>query len=138
MALCRVAEQDLGHRKAPLEEDIRRSIEETIKLVWLITIHTSSRKRTITFRRPQAWITNLGVEVEVVAVAEAGRNADAAYVVVVVAMANVVKGTRCNSSQHHSAWISSNSSKRDFSGQLYKQCHPTSRKQCYPTSRKQC
>jgi hypothetical protein len=103
MALCRVAEQDLGHRKAPLEEDIRRSIEETIKLAWLITIHTSSRKRITTFRRPQAWKTNLGVEVEVVAVAEAGRNADAAHVVVVVAMANGVKGTQCNSSQHNSA-----------------------------------
>jgi hypothetical protein len=101
MALCRVAEQDLGHRKAPLEEDIRRSIEETIKLAWLITTHTSSRKRTTTFRRPQAWITDLGPEVE--AVVEAGLNADAAYVVVVVAMANMVKGMRFNSSQHNSA-----------------------------------
>ena len=101
MVLCRVAEQDLGHPEAPLEEDIRRSTEETIKLAWLITIHTSSRKHTTTFRRPQAWITELGAEVEVVA--EPGRNADAAYAEVVVAMANLVKETQCNSSQHSSA-----------------------------------
>lgn len=101
MALCRVAEQDLGRLKALLEEDTRRSIEETIKLAWLITTHTSSRKRTTTFRRPQAWTTDLRAEVE--AVAEAGRTVDAAYVVVVVAMANAVKGTRCNSSQRSSA-----------------------------------
>ena len=101
MALCPVAEQDLGHLKARFEEDIRRLIEETIKLAWSITIHTLSRKRTTTFRRPQAWITDQGAEVEVEV--EVGRTADAAYVVVVVAMANVVKGTQCNSSQHNSA-----------------------------------
>ena len=66
MALCRVAEQDLGHPNAPFEEDIRQSTEETIKPTWLITIHTSSRKHTTTFRRLQAWITDLWAEVEVV------------------------------------------------------------------------